>query len=63
MNNFGTNGGFNAILDTLANGVLDDDLTLTTMGYMITMISMPAKLFHKDWMAENAKLFTAGMKK
>ena len=50
------------MLDTLTDGVIDENLTLTTMGYMITMISMPAKLFHKDWMAENATKFTNAMK-
>lgn len=54
LNRFGNCGGFQAILDTLNSGVLDDNLTLTTMGYMITMISMPSKLFHKDWLAEFA---------
>ena len=33
------------------------------MGYMITMVSMPVKLFHKDWIAENAVKFTNAMKK
>ena len=47
MNRFGNAGGFDALLDTLANQTTDDKLTLTTMGYMITMISMPSKLFHK----------------
>ena len=62
MNRFGANGGFQALLDTLETGQVDDNLTLTAMGYMITMISMPAKLFHKDWMAENATKFTNAMK-
>ena len=62
MNRFGNNGGFNALLDTLTNGVIDEHLTLTLMGYMITMISMPSKLFHKDWMAEYATKFTEAMK-
>ena len=51
------------MLDTLSDGVIDENLTLTTMGYMITMISMPSKLYHKDWMAENATKFTNAMKK
>ena len=54
LNRFGNNGGLRAILDTMATGTIDENLTLTTMGYMITMLSMPAKLFHKDWMAEFA---------
>ena len=63
MNRFGSNGGFNALLDTLKNGVIDENLTLTLMSYLITMISMPSKLFHKDWMAEFATQFTEAMRK
>ena len=33
------------------------------MGYMITMISMPVRLFHRDWMAEFAQPFTKAMAK
>jgi hypothetical protein len=62
LNRFGANGGLQAVLDTLEKGQVDENLTLTAMGYMITMISMPAKLFHKDWMAENAVKFTNAMK-
>jgi len=61
MNHFGNTGGFSAILDTLANQQPDDDLTLTAMAYMITMISMPSKLFHRDWVAEFATKYTAAM--
>ena len=32
------------------------------MGYMITMISMPSKLFHKDWLTEFATAFTTAMR-
>ena len=63
MNRFGNAGGFDALLDTLKNQTTDDKLTLTTMGYMITMISMPSKLFHKDWLAEYAVAFTTAMRK
>ena len=63
MNRFGHQGGFDALLDALANHEPDDKLTLTTMGYMITMISMPARLFHRDWIGEYAGPFTAAMKK
>jgi hypothetical protein len=53
MNNFGNNGGFAAILDTFANEKADAAvLTLTMMMYMVRMISMPIKLFHKDWINE-----------
>lgn len=38
-------------------------MTLTVMGYMITMISMPSKLWHKDWLADNAVPFGEAMKK
>ena len=41
----------------------DENLTLTTMGYMITMISMPSKLFHRVWINEHGAKFAAAMKK
>ena len=63
LNRFGNNGGFQGILDALNSEFTDDKLTLTTMGYMITMISMPSKLFHKDWLAEFAAPFTKAMRK
>jgi len=63
MNRFGSQGGFNLLLSTLAELKPDDELTLTTMSYMITMISMPSKLFHKDWMAEHGSHFTAAIEK
>lgn len=63
MNQFGHNGGFAAILDTLENKVPDENLSLTTMGYMITMISMPSKLFHKDYISEIAARFASAMKR
>lgn len=61
MNRFGHQGGFQAILDALSKQP-DESLTLTTMGYMITMISMPSKLFHRTWINENGAKFTAAMK-
>lgn len=33
------------------------------MGYMITMISMPVKLFMRDWMQENGPLLTQAIVK
>ena len=62
MNLFGHLGGFAAILQALAEQAPGPDCTLTTMGYLITMISMPSKLFHKDWLAEFAGAFTAAMR-
>jgi hypothetical protein len=63
MNKFGNIGGFRHILNTLTSKECDDQLTLTVMGYMITMISMPSKLWHRDWLAENANNFADSMKK
>ena len=62
MNKFGNQGGFQAILDKL-NMTPDENLTLTTMAYMITMISMPSKLFHKSWITEFGVPFTTSMRK
>ena len=48
MDKFGNEGGFEVLLDTLENKDFgENNLTLTTCGYMITLISMPAKLWHK----------------
>ena len=63
MNKFGNEGGFNEILKTLKDRECDDKLTLTVMGYMITMISMPSRLWHKDFLAQNAIPFAESMKK
>lgn len=63
MNRFGNNGGFEAIINTLKNKTPDDECTLTSMGYMITMISMPVKLFMKDWMKEFGPILTQSIVK
>ena len=63
MNRFAHQDGFNQLLAALKKDGPDDDLTLTAMGYMITMISMPVRLFHKEWMAEFAEPFTQAMTK
>lgn len=53
MNCFGNAGGFTAILETFKNEKADtENLTLTMMMYMVRMISMPIKLFHKDWISQ-----------
>ena len=61
MNHFGSKGGWNLLLDTLTNKSCDENLTLTAMSYMITMISMPSKLFHRDWINEFAAKFAGAM--
>lgn len=50
MDSFGNQGGFDLLLDILENHPIDEGgLTLTSIGYMITLISMPAKLWHRDF--------------
>ena len=61
MNHFGSQNGWNLLLDVLTNKQCNDQLTLTAMSYMITMISMPSKLFHRDWIAEYAAKFAQAM--
>ena len=61
MNDFGSKGGFELLLNTISKNQPDDNLTLTAMSYIITMISMPAKLFHRDWINEFAEPFCTAM--
>ena len=50
MDKFGNRGGFDLLLDVMENGVLGENgLDLTCIGYMITLISMPVKLWHKSF--------------
>lgn len=47
MDMFGNAGGFDTLLEVMENEELEDKkLTLTQIGYMITLLSMPAKLWH-----------------
>jgi len=53
MDMFGNEGGFALLLDTMENGELDDsNLNLTCIGYLITLISMSSKLWHKKFIEE-----------
>ena len=50
MDNFGNDGGFDVLLNVLESEPIGDNgLTLTSLGYMITLLSMPSKLWHKDF--------------
>ena len=58
MDKFGNEGGFEVLLDSLENREFgENNLTLTTCGYIITLISMPAKLWHKQFLAEYGERF------
>ena len=63
INLFAHLGGYNELLNIFENMELSENLTLTTIGYMITLFSMPCKLFHKDFLAEYAARFAAAMKR
>ena len=50
MDKFGNSGGFEQLLQIMENIPLEDKgLTLTAIGYMITLISMPAKYWHTNF--------------
>ena len=61
MNDFGSKGGFVLLLDAISKNQPDEHLTLTAMSFIITMISMPAKLFHRDWINQFAEPFCTAM--
>lgn len=62
MDSFGNQGGFDILLNVLENQELEDNnLTLTSLGYMITLVSMPSKLWHKDFVAEYGARFCAAI--
>jgi hypothetical protein len=62
MDMFGNEGGFELILDAIENQELDDkNLTLTSIGYMITLVSMPYKLWHKSFMEQYGERFAIGI--
>ena len=64
MDMFGNSGGFDALLETMESQELDDkNLTLTAVGYLVTLISMPAKLWHKDFVNEYGLRFCAAIEK
>jgi len=57
MNVFGNAGGFDMILDVLENGELTDsgDLTISVMGCLASIITMPSQVFHKQFITENGR--------
>lgn len=64
MDMFGNEGGFDLILEAMENQELDDkNLTLTAMCYMITLISMPSKLWQKGFIEEYGERFCRAITK
>jgi len=64
MDSFGNKGGFDILLNVLENQELDDvNLSLTSLGYMITLMSMPSKLWHRDFVSEYGARFVAAIEK
>lgn len=58
MDLFGNAGGYAMILDAMENQPLDEkNMTLTALGYMITLVSMPSKLWHKSFLREYGDRF------
>ena len=48
INDFGNEGGFDLLLDVLENGKGGENLTLSTLAYITTLISMPHKLWNLE---------------
>jgi len=64
MDMFGNSGGFDELLEVMESQELDDkNLTLTAVGYLITLVSMPSKLWHKDFVASHGARFCAAIEK
>ena len=58
MDSFGNQSGFEVLLNVMENQELENDnLSLTSLGYMITLISMPYKLWHRDFIAQYGARF------
>ena len=52
INFFGNNGGFDALIEVLEKAEMNDTLTIQVMGALATQISLPANLYHKDFMTQ-----------
>ena len=63
MNDFGNDGGFDAILHVLENVPAGEEINLDSICYMSTMLTMPINLWHKDWLAEFAERVGTSVKK
>ena len=64
MDMFGNSGGFDVLLDVMENQELEDkNLNLTSIGYMITLFSMSANLWHKTFVEEYGPRFCAAIEK
>ena len=50
MNYFGNQGGFDLLIEVLEKAEMDDTLTIQVMGALATQISLPANLYHKEFM-------------
>jgi hypothetical protein len=55
MNYFGNQGGFDLLIEVLEKAEMDDTLTIQIMGALATQISLPANLYHKEFMDQYAK--------
>ena len=50
INYFGNEGGFDMLMEVLEKAELDEHLTIQVMGCLATQISLPANLYHKEFM-------------
>ena len=62
LDKFGNAGGFEELLAVMETHPLEDkNLSLTSLGYMITLISMPSKLWHKQFIEQYGARFCAAI--
>ena len=60
----GNSGGYDVLLDVMENGTLGEGgLDLTCIGYMITLISMSSKLWHKAFIEDYGPRFCNAIEK
>lgn len=63
MNCFGNEGGFDAIMNVLENVPAGEEISLSSVCYMSTMLTMPIHLWHKDWLSEHAEKAAIAVRK
>ena len=64
MDMFGNSGGFETLLNVMEHQELDESaLNLSSIGYMITLVSMAAKSWHKKFIEEYGERFCQALEK
>lgn len=50
INKFAHLGGYDKILNLFEGYTADEKLGLSIMGHMVSMFSMPSKIYHRDYL-------------